>query len=95
MRPFEGFVWDEPKREHNLRKHAIDFADAIAVFDGPHLVKRSSYSAEPRFVALGLLFELEIVVVYTVRKRKCRLISARRAHSRERDEYHEALRKRR
>jgi len=29
------FVWDEAKRASNLGKHALDFADAAQVFDGP------------------------------------------------------------
>jgi len=29
------FGWDPKKREVNLRKHGIDFEDAVEVFDGP------------------------------------------------------------
>ena len=28
------FIWDEAKRESNLRKHGLDFADAYRVFEG-------------------------------------------------------------
>jgi uncharacterized DUF497 family protein len=33
----EGYEWDEDKRRTNLRKHAIDFADAVGIFDGDTL----------------------------------------------------------
>jgi len=29
------FEWDETKRQANLAKHLIDFADAVKVFEGP------------------------------------------------------------
>ena len=32
------FEWDETKAESNLRKHGIDFDDAIEVFYDPHAV---------------------------------------------------------
>jgi uncharacterized DUF497 family protein len=28
-------VWDEGKRQSNLRKHGLDFADAHLVYDSP------------------------------------------------------------
>jgi uncharacterized DUF497 family protein len=30
-----NFTWDEPKRQANLAKHGLDFADAAKVFAGP------------------------------------------------------------
>lgn len=29
------FIWDETKRQTNLNKHGLDFADAEQVFAGP------------------------------------------------------------
>jgi uncharacterized DUF497 family protein len=29
------FIWHEPKRQANLKKHGVDFADAERVFAGP------------------------------------------------------------
>ena len=31
---FERFEWDENKRQINIEKHGIDFADAVKIFDG-------------------------------------------------------------
>ena len=28
------FEWDENKRQSNIIKHKIDFAEAVAIFDG-------------------------------------------------------------
>lgn len=33
------FEWDENKREFNLEKHGIDFADAILIFDDPNRIE--------------------------------------------------------
>ena len=30
-----NFTWDEPKRQANLAKHGLDFADAAKVFAEP------------------------------------------------------------
>jgi len=30
-----GFEWDEAKNAANIRKHGIDFADVINIFDHP------------------------------------------------------------
>jgi len=89
---FESFEWNEVKRLRNLKVHGIDFEDAAAMFFRPYLRMRSDRHAERRFVAIGLLEDLEIAVVYTVRDRACRIISARRARRYERTEYHQALR---
>ena len=32
-----GFEWDEAKNQVNIRKHGIDFNDAVRVFDKPTL----------------------------------------------------------
>jgi len=29
-------LWDEAKREANLHKHGLDFADAVLVLDSPY-----------------------------------------------------------
>ncbi len=33
------FEWDEAKRQTNLRKHGLDFADVWKVFRGPMLAR--------------------------------------------------------
>jgi uncharacterized DUF497 family protein len=81
------FEWDESKRQSNLAKHLIDFQDAVRIFDGPIFEKASHSRGEDRVVAIGLLEEIEIVVVYVIRGKRRRIISARRAHRDERQDY--------
>jgi uncharacterized protein len=85
-----SFEWDEQKRLLNLRKHRIDFADAVtALEDDDALTMRDEDVAEEdRFVTLGSdLFGRVLVVVYTWRGDVIRVISARRATRHERARY--------
>lgn len=84
------FEWHDRKADVNLKKHGIDFEDAIQVFGGPTLETRSIREGEERWKAIGLLDEIEIVVIYTPRGNSRRIISARRARKDERDAYHQA-----
>ena len=86
------FEWDEVKNEANLLKHGIDFEDAIGMFSRPVLEKvdsRREYG-EIRVIAIGLVDQRELVVVYTIRGQTHRIISARRAGSDERRAYHQS-----
>jgi len=87
----DEFEWDPRKARVNRRKHGIDFADATAVFeDEQALTVRDEISAvdEPRFLTLGrdALARL-LVVTYTWRGERIRVISARRATVGERRQY--------
>jgi uncharacterized protein len=87
-----AFEWDTAKNAANIAKHGIDFEDAIQVFDGPVLEKadnRREYG-EARIITFGVVDDRELAVVYTMRGERRRIISARRAHSRERKAYREA-----
>ncbi len=81
------FEWDESKRQANLAKHHIDFRDAKRVFDGPVFERIDSRHGLDRIFAIGLMEDIEIVVVYVMRGKRRRMISARRAHRNERQEY--------
>ncbi len=59
--------WDEQKREANLHKHGLDFADAERVFALPVLEAlddRKEYGEE-RWVGIGFLDGRVVVLVYT------------------------------
>jgi len=83
------YEWDEEKARTNARKHDVDFADAVGVFDDPHaLSMRDATPNEERFIAVGAdLLGRILVVVYTYRGERIRIISARRATSSERKAY--------
>jgi uncharacterized protein len=86
------FEWDESKRRSNLAKHNVDFQDATRIFDRPVFEKIEHRQGEDRVLAIGLVEEIEIVVVYVMRGKRCRIISARRAHRDERQDYQTHLR---
>ena len=81
------FEWDERRRQANLAKHHIDFRDAKVVFDGPVFETMVGRLSENRVVAIGSIKGIEIVVVYVMRGERRRIISARRAHRNERQDY--------
>jgi uncharacterized protein len=86
------YEWDAAKSAANVAKHAVSFEDAIRIFEGPVLEvrdRRREYG-EDRIIAIGLLDDLELTVVYTTRRDSRRIISARRAHYRERKAYRDA-----
>jgi uncharacterized DUF497 family protein len=89
--PFATFEWNETKRQANIEEHGIDFEDAATIFSRPYLRIRSDRNSEKRFVAIGCIEDIEIAVVYTMRGDACRIISARRARTNERKEYHTAV----
>jgi hypothetical protein len=81
------FEWDESKRQANRAKHGIDFRDGIRIFDGPVFENVNRHRGEERIVAIGLMEGIEIVLVYVTRGQRRRIISARRAHRNERQDY--------
>ena len=85
--------WDPAKARANFTKHRIHFADAVsALEDEPALTIRDlSSEDEERWITLGrdALGKI-LVVVYTWRGAKVRLISARFATPRERRQYEES-----
>ncbi len=85
-----NYQWDPKKAVSNLRKHRIEFADAVGIFedDWALTIKEQDIEGEQRFVSIGLDFLGRlIVVVYTYRNDDIRIISARRATKRERKSY--------
>ena len=90
------FDWDSAKNEANLQKHGIRFDEAKHIFDGPILTRvddRQDYG-ENRHISLGALSpDAVLVVVYTKRDGKIRLISARKANRRERKMYDDHIAK--
>jgi uncharacterized DUF497 family protein len=83
------FEWDARKTAGNLRKHGIDFADAVAVlYDDLALTIPDERYAEDRFVTLGMdSLDRILVVVYAWRGDSIRIISARKATPSERRQY--------
>lgn len=85
----QAYEWDLHKALLNRRKHGVAFPDAVAVFQDERAVTmEDSDPEETRFVTLGLdSLRRVIVVAYTWRGDRIRLISARRATPAERRQY--------
>jgi uncharacterized DUF497 family protein len=83
-----GFEWDEDKADSNFRKHGIDFDEAIEIFYGSPMVRRSDRGNEERWIAIGETEGRTLTVVFTRRKDRLRIISARRARKDEKRAYH-------
>ena len=83
------FEWDEVKRRLNVRRHGIDFVDAVEIFDGITLTvedTRFDYG-ETRYVTLGLLKGRVVVLAHTEQDDVIRIISARKATKNEEANY--------
>jgi uncharacterized protein len=87
----DEFEWDARKAAVNRRKHGIDFADATAVFEDERaLTVKDEITAvdEARMLTLGRdAMARVLVVAYSWRGERVRLLSARRASASERLEY--------
>src|SRR5437763_7048 len=85
------FEWDEEKASDDLTNHGVSFAEASTVFADPlsRTIPDPLHSdEEDRFVILGVSAAGHtLVVVHTHREENIRIISARKATSRERKDY--------
>lgn len=83
-------VWDEKKRQINLAKHDLDFADAGWVLDDPEKITIPSFrGGEERQMDLAMVEEVGMILafVYVHRGDAIRAISFRIASRRERKLY--------
>lgn len=90
------FEWDETKAEANYRKHKIRFEEAQTIFLDRRALEffdKGHSSEEERFLRVGLSLRLNVlVVIYCERKGdKIRIISARKATTKERRVYEEGV----
>ena len=88
-----NFEWDSRKAAANLKKHRVSFEEAITVFGDPlslSMPDPDHSEDEHRLIVLGTSVRLRRVVVsYTERPPRTRIISARLATRQERREYEE------
>lgn len=81
------YEWDQDKREVNLNKHGVDFADIEHFQWDSALVGRSDRHGETRYIGVGYLQDRLYVVVFADRESATRIISLRRASQEERQRY--------
>lgn len=90
------FEWDENKNRANIRRHGVDFRDAVYAFADPHalnLPDDEHSEGEERWVLLGMIPDGRLLlVVHSDRSHGAiRVISARRATRNERTAYQARL----
>jgi uncharacterized protein len=88
------FEWDPAKAVANVERHGISFEEAVTVFLDP-LAKvhhdPDHSESEPREVLIGHSARHRLLLVaFTDRQGKIRLISARKVTPRERRDYEES-----
>jgi len=87
------FVWDEKKNQVNLKKHGVDFNDAVRAWYDPDRLdffdEEHSTDKEIRWIFLGALAGTVLFVVETEPDEETvRIISARRALKYEEEAYY-------
>ena len=91
-------TWTEEKNQLNRKKHGLFFSEIVDVFDDPHLLEfyDEVYSTpeEERYICLGRWQDFFVLfVAFTEKDGAIRLITARKATSKERKVYEENYRK--
>jgi uncharacterized DUF497 family protein len=89
------FEWDPAKASANEKKHGVTFTEAQSVFTDPNalVIPDPDHSrVEDRFIILGLSNQKKVLVVVHCFREKgaiVRIISARRAGTKEQQPYWE------
>ena len=87
-----NYEWDRSKAAANLRKHRVDFLDAIAAMEDPIRLEEIDPdlgSGEERIQVIGMARGSILFVVATMcDEETCRIISARKATRHEQDRYY-------
>ena len=86
-----NFVWQSEKEQENIKKHGINFPDAVQIFRDPRRIERhddDSSISEERWQTMGMAGKV-LFVVYTERGEDTWIISARKAEAFERRIYYE------
>lgn len=87
------FEWDDAKAKANLKKHGVPFDEALTVFADPlaRIFDDPDHSeVEPREIVIGFSSNSRLLLVgFTERSGRVRLIHARRASKAEQKRHEE------
>ena len=92
------FSWSKEKNRENIKKHGLSFQEAVLVFLDPYLIIRHdeahSTMDETRWKGFGVLNnDLLLAIIFSEEKENVvRLISAREATKKEKEDYSENIR---
>jgi len=85
------FEWDPKKAETNLKKHGVSFEEASTAFKDPLSLTIDDplhSSDEERLILIGMSYNNSmLVIVHTEIRDNIRIISARKATKKERNNY--------
>jgi len=85
------FEWDPKKAETNLKKHGVSFEEASTAFKDPLSLTIDDplqSSDEERLIFIGMSYNNRmLVIVHTEIRDNIRIISARKATKKERNNY--------
>lgn len=86
------FEWDEGNRDKNLKKHRVTNQECEEVFFDPQKKTLSDplhSGKEERFILIGQTKKQRLLfIVFTIRKQRVRIISARDLNKKEKGIYH-------
>lgn len=83
------FEWDPEKAKANEAKHDVSFEQATPVFNDDYAIEiYDDRAGEEKFRIIGRVGLSVLVVVYTERSGRIRIISARKATAREEEIYY-------
>ena len=88
----DEFEWDDEKADANVKKHGVAFEQARLAFGDPFALEwidDQSSQDETRYRLLGMADGRVLLVAYTLREERIRMISARGALPNERRKYFE------
>ncbi len=88
------FEWDAEKEAKNVKKHGVDFTEASTVFLDPLSQEATEWvKQEERTVMVGMsaLARTLLVVYVELDGETARIISARKATKKEREDYEEGI----
>ncbi|MDT3738215.1 MAG: BrnT family toxin [Candidatus Kapabacteria bacterium] len=87
------FEWHNEKAASNLKKHGVSFGEAATVFDDPFAVYFEDYKklySEERLIVRGFSNTNRLLIVsFTIKAEKVRIISSRVATKNERKQHEE------
>jgi uncharacterized protein len=92
LNDIEGFDWDDGNEQKNYIKHKVSMKEAEEVFNSqPFIVLRTAYINEERFQMFGESKHRLLTIIFTIRRKKIRIISARDMSKKERKFYEDKL----
>jgi len=91
---FEEFIWDEGNEQKSFLKHGIVPLEAEEAFFNPNFISADDTHSqnEQRYRLLGRTDSRKVLIIaFTIRSNKARIISSRLANKKERILYDQAL----